>query len=246
MRKATAVLVEDEPLALQELRELVDEVTWLETVGEAADGASAVRLIEELRPDIVFLDVQLPELSGLEVLERVAHQPAVVFTTAHDRYAVAAFELEALDYLIKPFGRERFRRAIARARRAVRDVDRPPTSERARRALGGEALSRILVRDRDRIFPISLGAIERLEARGDYVALHAGGRRHLVQLPLSELERRLDSARFLRIHRSHIVNLDHVASIVPYDGSRFQFLMRDGAELLSSRARARELRRRVL
>lgn len=246
MKKATAVLVEDEPLALGELRELVGEVEWLETVGEAPDGTEAVRLIDELRPDIVFLDVQLPELSGLEVLDRVVHQPVVVFTTAHDRYAVAAFELEALDYLIKPFGRERFRRAVSRARRTLRGQDRPATAERARRAFAAEALSRILVRHRDRIVPISLDAIERLEARGDYVAVHTGGRRFLVRLALSELERRLDPSRFLRVHRSHIVNLDHVSSIVPFDGSRFQFVMRDGAELLSSRARAKELRRRVL
>jgi two-component system LytT family response regulator len=107
-------------------------------------------------------------------------------------------------------------------------------------------LSRILVRDRDGIVPISLDAIERLEARGEYVALHTGGRRFLVRLAMGELERRLDSSRFLRVHRSHIVNVDHVKSIVPFDGSRFQFVMRDGAELLSSRARAKELRRRVL
>lgn len=246
MKKATAVLVEDEPLALNELRELVGEVEWLEAVGEAPDGAAAVRLIEELRPDIVFLDVQLPELSGIEVLDRIVHQPVVVFTTAHDRYAVAAFELEALDYLIKPFGRERFRRAVSRARRALRDADRPATAERARRAFAQEPLSRILVRHRDGIVPIALDAIERLEARGDYVALHTGGRRLLVRLPLNDLERRLDQSRFLRVHRSHIVNLDHVKSIVPYDGSRFQFVMRDGAQLLSSRARAKELRQRVL
>ncbi|MGH7589400.1 MAG: LytR/AlgR family response regulator transcription factor [Gemmatimonadota bacterium] len=246
MKKATAVLVEDEPLALSELRDLVSEIEWLETVGEAPDGAAAVRLIEDLRPDIVFLDVQLPELSGLEVLDRVVHQPVVVFTTAHDRYAVAAFELEALDYLIKPFGRERFRRAISRARRALRAADRPATAERARRAFAGDALSRILVRHRDGIVPIALDAIERLEARGDYVALHTRGRRFLVRLPMSELERRLDPARFLRVHRSHIVNMDHVKSIAPYDGSRFQFVMRDGTELMSSRARAKELRRVVL
>lgn len=246
MKKATAVLVEDEPLALSELRDLVREVGWLESVGEALDGEAAVRLIEELRPDIVFLDVQLPELSGLEVLDRVVHQPVVVFTTAHDRYAVAAFEFEALDYLIKPFGRERFRRAVSRARRALGDIDRPATAERARRAFAEDALSRILVRHRGGIVPIALEAIERLEARRDYVALHTGGRRFLVRLALSDLERRLDPSRFLRVHRSHIVNLDHVSSIVPYDGSRFRFVMRDGAELLSSRARAKELRQRVL
>jgi two-component system LytT family response regulator len=245
--KATAVIVEDEPLALGVLRDLLGEVEWLRNVGEAADGPSAVDLIDDTQPDLVFLDVLLPVFSGLEVLERISHDPAVIFTTAYDRYAVAAFELAALDYLIKPFGRDRFREAVGRAERALAQPSRPSAVDRARDALkAGEKLHRILVRHHGEIVPIAVEEIERLESDGDYVAVYARNRRHLVGLPLAEFEQRLDASRFLRIHRSHIVNLSYVKALVPYDGSRLEIEMRDGTRLLSSRARSKELRRLVL
>jgi two-component system LytT family response regulator len=241
------LVVEDEPLARQKLRALVDELEWAACVGEAADGRVALALLDELEPDLVFLDVELPELSGLAALEQASHAPAVVFTTAYDRYAVSAFELAAVDYLLKPFGRERFMAAAERARRAL-GAEGPSGAERARLALGGaqEPLTRLLVRDRGRITPVSVADIERLEAEDDYVALHAHGRRHLVYLPLADFERRLDARQFLRIHRSHIVNLDFVRHLVPYDGTRFQVEMRDGTKILASRARSRELRHLAL
>jgi len=245
-----ALLIEDEPLARRQLRELAAGVPWLACVGEAGDGATAVRAIDELRPDLVFLDIRMPELSGLEVLERVAHEPAVIFTTAFDSYAIAAFELGALDYLLKPFGRERFLAAVGRARRALaaahaEESDRDTsTVARARVALGasGEPAERIFVRDRGRIVPVPVREIERLEAEDDYVAVHVRGRRFLVYLPLGKFERRLDPQRFLRVHRSHVVNLDYVTALVPYDATRLQVEMRDGTKLMASRARSRELR----
>ena len=248
-------IVEDEPLALQRLRALVAELAWATCVGEAADGRAAVALLESRRPELVFLDVELPELSGLEVLARSAHAPAVVFTTAYDHYAVSAFELAAVDYLLKPFGRERFHAAAERARRALSAGEEPdgadaapPVAERARRALaeGSGPLARLLVRDRGRITPIAVGDIERLEAEDDYVALFAHGRRHLVYLPLADFEQRLDPAQFVRIHRSHVVNLDYVRHLVPYDAGRLQVEMRDGTRILASRARSRVLRERAL
>jgi two-component system LytT family response regulator len=246
-----ALIVEDEPLARRQLRELADGVPWLRCVGEAEDGSAAVRAIDELRPDLVFLDIRMPELSGLEVLERAEHEPAVIFTTAFDAYAVTAFELGALDYLLKPFGRERFLAAVERARRALgaarvddeseRDTS---TATRARAALAGAggSMERIFVRDRGRIVPIPVREIERLEAEDDYVAVLARGRRFLVYLPLGEFERRLDPERFLRVHRSHVVNLDYVTALLPYDAARLQVEMRDGTKLMASRARSRELR----
>ena len=247
-----ALIVEDEPLARRQLRELIAGVPWLQCVGEAEDGVAAVRAVDELRPDLVFLDIRMPELNGLEVLERARHEPAVIFTTAFDAYAVTAFELGALDYLLKPFGRERFLAAVERARRALgaarqagdeweRDAS---TAVRARTALGGAAgpVERIFVRDRGRIVPIPAREIERLDAEDDYVAVYARGRRFLVYLPLAEFERRLDPDRFLRVHRSHVVNLDYVTALVPYDGARLQVEMRDGTKLMASRARSRELR----
>lgn len=245
-----ALVIEDEPLARQQLRELAAGVPWLSCVGEASDGAAAVRAIDDLRPDLVFLDIRMPELSGLEVLERTEHEPAVIFTTAFDQYAVAAFELGALDYLLKPFGRERFLAAVERVRRALgatrSDDDERDSSTvaRARAALGAVAgpAERIFVRDRGRIVPIPVREIERLEAEDDYVAVHARGRRFLVYLPLGEFERRLDLERFLRVHRSHVVNLDFVTALVPFDAARLQVEMRDGTKIMASRTRSRELR----
>ena len=245
-----ALLIEDEPLARRQLRELAAGVPWLSCVGEAGDGAAAVRAIDELRPDLVFLDIRMPELSGLEVLERTEHEPAVIFTTAFDQYAVAAFELGALDYLLKPFGRERFLAAVDRARRALGatrsegDDRDSSTVARARAALGAVSglAERIFVRDRGRIVPIPVREIERLEAEDDYVAVHARGRRLLVYLPLGDFERRLDPARFLRVHRSHVVNLDFVTALVPFDAARLQVEMRDGTKIMASRTRSRELR----
>jgi two-component system LytT family response regulator len=242
-----AVIVEDEPIARARLRELLAEVKDVECVGEAADGASAIEVIDRLRPDLVFLDVELPELSGLEVLGRISHMPSVVFTTAYDRFAVAAFELEAVDYLLKPFGRDRLLAALERVRRTMGRENDASSAHRVREALASSGpLTRIFVRDRDRILPISVTEIERLEADDDYVAVYARGRRFLVYLGMNEFEARLDGRRFLRIHRSHIVNLDHVAAITPFDATRLQVEMKGGAKLLASRTRSRELRQLTL
>lgn len=247
--RTRTVIVEDEPLARRTLREFVAEVDWIECVGEAETGPAALELIESLEPDLIFLDIQLPGLDGLELLRRLRHQPAVVFTTAFDRYAVSAFELEALDYLLKPFGRDRFLQALERVRRAVRHEDVPPATERAQRVFEGDRgtpLQRFFVRDRGKLIPLNASDIERLEADDDYVRVHSGGRVHLVYLTLNDFERRLDPAKFLRIHRTHIVNLDYVSHLVPYDGSRMQVEMRDHTRLLASRARSKELRELTL
>ncbi|MGH7566558.1 MAG: LytR/AlgR family response regulator transcription factor [Gemmatimonadota bacterium] len=241
-RSLTTILIEDEPSALDELRDLVASVEWLETVAEAMDGATAVERIEALRPDVIFLDVHLPEMSGLEVLERITYEPDVIFTTAYDRYAVAAFEVEAIDYLVKPFGRARFLVAVDRLRHLARPEPGEPIAVRARNALDTTPLARILVREADRLIPVFMKDVHRLEAQGEYVAVHTGSRRYLVRLPMSEFERLLDAERFVRIHRSHIVNLDHLRSMEPYDGARLEVRMKDGTRIVASRARTRELK----
>ncbi len=242
----SAVIVEDEPIARAQLRALLAPVEWIDVVGEAGDGVAAVALIDRLRPDIVFLDIEMPELNGLEVLRRIRHEPAVIFTTAYDEFAVAAFELEAIDYLLKPFGRTRLAAALERVHRMVRDGDDDTVERRAAQALDRasrqEPLARILVRDRGRITPIALDEIERLEADDDYVAVHSRGHRYLVYLKMNDFEARLDPRRFVRVHRSHIVNLDHVAALTPFDPTRLQVEMRDGTKVVASRTRSRELR----
>jgi two-component system LytT family response regulator len=241
-----ALVVEDEPEARGMLRAFLEEAPWIELVGEAADGREAVARIEDLKPALVFLDVRLPELSGLEVLERIRHQPEIVFATAYDRYAVAAFELGALDYLVKPFGRERFRNMLQRVRRRLAlDPDATPSPERARSALGSAPLRRLFARTGDRIVPIPVAAIQRVQARGDYAEVHAPGGPFLLHVSLTELAGRLDRERFVQVHRSHIVNLDAVKVLRPYDDRRLLIVLTSGEEIVASRAASEALRREV-
>jgi two-component system LytT family response regulator len=237
-----ALIVEDEPLARRRLRELIRDVPWLNCIGEAATGRAAISAIDELQPDLVFLDVQLPGCSGIDVLSRVHHMPAVIFTTAHDQFAITAFELAALDYLLKPFGRERFARAVERARPLLERQAGTGVAERARETLSDGPVPRLFVREAGRIVPLRVASIECLQACDDFVIVHAGGRQFRVNLPLSDLERRLDPRMFVRVHRSHLVNLDHVRSWTPYDGSRLQITLRTGRTIMASRQRSRVLR----
>ena len=237
-----ALVVDDEPLARERLRELIAEMPWLDRVGEAATGAEAIAALDRLRPDLVFLDIQLPGMSGLEVLRGSRHVPAVVFTTAHDRFAVTAFELGALDYILKPFGRDRFGQAMRRARPVLEARLGTGSAERARDVLHDGPLLRLFVRDGGRILPLPLSAVERVQAADDIVLIHAGDRVFRLNVPLAELEKRLDPRTFVRIHRSHLVNLEHVASLEPLDDSRLEVSLRSGLKLMASRQRSRALR----
>lgn len=236
----TALIADDEPLARRHLRDLLAELPDIACVGEAADGPAALQAIEELNPALVFMDIRMPVLDGIEVLRRCRRAPAVIFTTAFDRYAVTAFELHAVDYLLKPFGRERLRLAVERVRargEAGAGVAGRLAPERT------ERLPQIFVRERATIVPIPVEAIVRLEARGDYVAVHLAVARHLVHVTLQDLLARLDPDRFVRIHRSHAVNWSQVTALAPEPGGRLIVALRDGTRIAASRERSRELRR---
>lgn len=237
-----ALVAEDEPVARDTLCQLLAEVDWIECVGVAADGRSAVRLIDTLEPDLVFLDVQLPELSGLGVLQEVHHQPAVVFTTAHDRYAVAAFEVQAIDYLMKPFGRRRLLQALERVRgRLATSRPRPQTPPAPLEP--GPQLLRLARTVRGELIPLRLDAATRFEAAGDYVEAHVQGERMLLRMSLGELEQVLDGRRFWRVHRSHLVAADAVKSVREHeDERRLIVVLGDGTEIVASRAASRRLR----
>jgi two-component system LytT family response regulator len=243
MKRIRALIVEDEGPARRRLRELVDRVADLECVAEASDGPAAVEAIERLHPDLVFLDVHLPGASGMDVLQRINHEPHVIFTTAYDRYAVAAFEMQALDYLLKPFGEKRFEAAVERARAALTGASQPSPIDRLKSGFREEPLKRLFVRERGRIVPVAVSDIVRIEACDDYARLHVGGRRFLVQVRMKEFEARLDPGRFIRVHRSHIVNLDHVAAFRPLEGSRLEVALDDGTTVVASRRRSRGLRK---
>jgi two-component system, LytTR family, response regulator len=239
----SCLIAEDEPLARRRLETLVREVSWLRCVGVAEDGPAVREALDAHRPDLLFLDVEMPGLSGLAALEAARYRPVVVFTTAYDRYAVRAFDLAAADYLLKPFGRPRFQAAVERAREALHS--RGPVGKGLHRGRGEQApLARLLVRDRGRLLALPAEAIDHLEAEDDYVRVHCAERRYLVRMPLALLERRLDPRRFVRVHRRRIVNLERVTAALP-GRSGLVLELRDGTRLAVSRRRRALLRARL-
>jgi len=250
------LIVEDERLARRALRTIVDGVDWLACVGEATDAEQALSMIRTLDPELIFLDVQLPGGSGVDVLDRAHSDAVVVFATAFDSYAYAAFELGAIDYVTKPFGPDRVHRALCRAsvqiqairsrRGATLRSGTAASSVGARLdAIRAKPLERIFVRDRGLIVPIPVSQIIRCEADGDFVALISGGRRYLIYLNLGDLSAQLDPERFIRVHRSHVVNFSAIVSMRAIDPSRVELELRDGSTVTASRAGTRALRART-
>ncbi|WP_020653978.1 LytR/AlgR family response regulator transcription factor [Massilia niastensis] len=242
----TVLFAEDEPLARDLLRDAIYAHPMLRLVGEAADGASALARIRQLRPEVVFMDIQMPEMTGLEVLRRLDYLPQIVFTTAYDQYAVTAFELHAVDYLLKPFTPARFADAVARLLDGplhARDTLAGALAQAGGGPASGPArLERILVRDRGRIFPLAVGDIEYMKADSKYTVIAARGQSFLVRIGISELEVQLDPAHFIRVHRSALVNLDFVDSMRADDQSQLQIRMRDGSVVTASREASKLLR----
>lgn len=241
-RRVRALIAEDEAPARDNLREYLAETPWIDVVAEAIDGRSALALADEHKPDLLFLDVRLPELSGLEVARQIRHPAEIVFTTAYDRYAVAAFEIGALDYLVKPFGRERLASATERVRARL-GLSEGSAPDRARSSLASGPLLRLFARHGDRIIPIPVEGIRRIQAQGDYAEVHAAHGVFLLHVALGELAARLDPDRFRQVHRSHIVNLDAVEHLRPYDDRRLAITLKGGAVVVASRAASEELRR---
>lgn len=239
--RVRALVIDDEPIARAGLRRLLAEFEWIAVAGEAASGPEAVERIDAVKPELVFLDIEMPGWSGIEVLRRASHAPLVVFTTAYAQHAVTAFELGAIDYLLKPFGADRLRASLERVRAAIGEP-LPATLDRLGEAFGQGPLTRVFVRNGRSIVPLRVSDIDWLEAVGDYVSIHAGGAQHLVHVALNRLEERLDAKRFLRIHRAHLVNLDRVAAFRRAADGRVTAELRDGTKLAVSRARAAELR----
>ena len=240
--KVTAFVVDDEPVARAGLRAMLLAFDWVEVIGEAADGETALRQIEALRPELVFLDVQMPGLLGTDVLRRLERPPFVIFTTAYSEHAVTAFELGAVDYLLKPFGPTRLSGAMERVRAALGEPAPADVFERLSGALAGGPINRLFVRVGGTLVPLPVEKVSWFEASGDYVTAHAGTARHLLHLSLSRLESRLDTRRFVRIHRAHVVNLDHVRAFRRDARGNLEAELLDGTRVPVSRARAQELR----
>jgi two-component system, LytTR family, response regulator len=241
--RMSAFIADDEPIARAGLRRMLEMTERVDVIGEAATGTAAVEGIDRLRPDLVFLDVRMPGLLGTDVPARLAHRPFIVFTTAHAEHAVAAFALGAVDYLLKPFGAARLAQTLERVSGALGDGSAVAPFDRLGEALGKGPLTRIFVRAGAAIVPVPVGTVRWFEADGDYVTAHGELGHHVLSLPLAHLESRLDPRRFVRIHRTHLVNLDHVVAFRRHGKGGMTAELRDGTQLAVSRARAQELRR---
>jgi two-component system LytT family response regulator len=236
------LIVDDEPLGRERIRSLLRQDPDIEVVGECGDGRQAIAAIDDLQPDLLFLDVQMPEIDGFAVLEaiRPERMPSVVFVTAYDRYAVKAFEVHALDYLLKSFDRDRFQAAVGRAKDRVRRARDGQVTDRLAGLLESlqerqKFLARILVRSSARIIFLPVDELDWAEAADNYVRLHAGKDAHLVRETLQAFARRLDPATFLRIHRSTLVNVNRIRELRPLFHGDYAVRLKDGTELTLSR-----------
>jgi len=238
-------IVDDEELARRILRELLAAHPDVEIVAECANGFEAVKAVSERKPDLLLLDVQMPKLDGFDVLELLGNDIAVIFVTAYDQHAIRAFDVHAVDYLLKPFSAERLAEALDRARARLRSRERPPVRDLLSAARPEDAtLDRILIRDRADVHVIPVEKIDYLEAQDDYVAVRSGGRSYLKEQTLADLEKLLDRRGFVRIHRRYLVNLARLAKIEQSVTDSRLAILTDGTQLPISRAgyaRLREL-----
>lgn len=237
LRPITAILVDDEEPARALLREYLEAYPGVEVVGECANGFEAVKAVTELKPDLVFLDIQMPKLDGFEVLELIGRDTAAIFVTAYDEFALRAFEVHAVDYLLKPFSEQRLAEALARARQrlGMKPEDRFEglvAAARKRRL----PLERVLVRDGARVHVFAAAEIDYVEAQDDYVCFRCAGREYLKQQTLNELETLLDAGRFVRIHRSYLLNVDRLARLELAAKDNRLAVLKDGTRLPVSRS----------
>lgn len=241
-KKIRTVLVDDEELARQVLREFLGAHPEIQVVTECANGFEAVKAVTELKPDLLFLDIQMPKLDGFEVLELIGTDMAIVFVTAYDEYALRAFEIHAVDYLLKPFGVERFETALQRVKQRLGGKLPSATEISSSARPPARYAERIVVRDGTRVHIVPAAKLDYAEAQDDYIGLYTEGRTHLKQQTISSLEVVLDPAQFVRIHRSYIVNLEKVTKIEPYSKDQYVVVLASGRQLPVSRSGYSRLR----
>jgi two-component system LytT family response regulator len=254
-RKIRTIIVDDEPPARRNLRALLKRDPEIELIKECGNGKDAVSSIRALDPDLIFLDVQMPEMDGFEALENLAGHPLplVIFVTAYDQYALKAFEVSALDYLLKPFSDERFHKALSLAKQQIERKDAGEFGEKMLKLIGARELkpdaprriSRLMVKAAGRVIFIRAEEIDWIEAYDNYARLHVGGKAHLLRQTMNELESSLDPDQFARIHRSAIVNLDRVRELQPLFNGEALVILKDGVELKLSRGRREALEKRL-
>jgi len=242
-----AIVIDDESLARELLKDYISEIPELEIIGEFADGFSGFKGIQELKPDLVFLDIQMPKLNGFEMIELLDEKPAIIFTTAFDQYAIKAFELNAVDYLLKPFSLDRFKESVNKA--ISRNDSEKPSPERLdelQKHLDSknEFINRIVVKSRNSIFVLPVQQVNYMEAQDDYVMIYMDNAHYLKQKTMKYYEDHLDPEEFLRIHRSFIVRIEKIIKIEPYEKSSFVAILKNNVKIPVSRSgysRLREL-----
>jgi two-component system LytT family response regulator len=247
-RKIRTVIVDDEPLARRRIRRMLAHDSEVEIAGDCANGREAIHSIVSQSPDLVFLDVQMPEIDGFEVLESLgpAQLPFVIFVTAYDQYALRAFEVSAVDYLVKPFDRRRFEKALQRAKSRIAgergdDLNRQTLALLAELKTRSNHVERLVIKAGGRAFFLKTEEIDWIEAEGKYVRLHVGKDSYLLREAISGIETQLDSKKFPRIHRSTIVNIDRVRELQPWFHNEYRVILNDGTELMLSRSCRKKL-----
>jgi two-component system LytT family response regulator len=235
-KKVRTLVVDDEELARQVLRELLGAHPEIEVVAECRNGLEAVKAVSEHKPDLLFLDVQMPKLTGFDVLELIGSETPVIFVTAYDEYAMKAFDVHAVDYLLKPVGKDRLAAALERVK--TRSREKPPVAAELSLAArpAGQFAERLVVKDGTRVTLIPVAKLDFAEAQDDYVALASEGRKHLKQQTIASLEAALNPKQFVRIHRSYLVNLERVTRIEPYGKDSRVAVLSNGVRLPVSRA----------
>ncbi len=247
MKEINALIIEDEKPARELLKAYLDDYAHIVVRGEYDNGFDGLKAVNELRPDVIFLDVQMPKLTGFEMLEVMDHHPAIVFTTAYDQYAIAAFEQNAIDYLLKPFSKARFAVAIDRLRLQLQS-DRPENGiEKIRKHLeaGDEKLHRVVIKKAGKIHVISTSDILFLEAQDDFVMIHTHEGRYLKQQTMKYFEGHLDKEQFVRVHRSYIARIGSIERIEPYEKSNYILILKDGSKVPVSRNGMQVLKARL-
>ena len=252
MKKIKVLVADDEPLARERLANLLSQESDIDVVSQARDGEEAVTAIHDDSPDLVFLDVQMPQMNGFDVIEAVGtdKMPLVIFVTAYDQHALKAFQVRALDYLLKPFDRERFTDALQRARK---QLDRDENGDLGRRLLAlvkdlrrdQPKSDRLVVKSGGRLFFLRTDEIDWVEAAGNYVRLHVGPASHLLRETMNAIEGRLDPEKFFRIHRSRIVNMERIQELQPWLNGEYAVLLRTGTRLTLSRGYREKLQDRL-
>ena len=239
-----ALIIEDEKPARDLLKTFLKKHPDIEVIGECADGFSGIKAISEQKPGLIFLDIQLPRINGFEILELLDFTPVVIFTTAHDEYAIKAFEQNAVDYLLKPFPQQRFDQAVEKARKRLTNLpdEQKLISGLKERETGEETINRVVVKKGSKIHIIPVEEIQYFEARDDYVMIYTKGQRFMKQMRMKTLEKKLPSEIFVRIHRSSILNINEIASIELYEKETYHALLKSGQDLKISKTGYQKLK----